>query len=63
MSTPTETDFRDEDVPQDDTTTPVVPGTDQDQHEHHHHHDHTHEDGELSPLCVGGGCVTKAPGH
>lgn len=65
LSTPTETDFLDENVQtvedQVDTTTPVTPETTQDQqeHKHYHHHDHTHEDGELSPMCVGGGCVTK----
>lgn len=61
MSTPTETDFLDENVQ--DTTTPVAPETGHDQqehqHDHKHDHDHTHEDGELSPMCAGGGCVQK----
>ncbi|TQM84414.1 hypothetical protein FHX81_6858 [Saccharothrix saharensis] len=69
MSTPTETktDFVDEafedvdtveQVRQDGTTTTVVPETEPDRHEHHHH---THEDGELSPLCAGGGCPDGQP--
>jgi hypothetical protein len=64
LSTPTETktDFTDESVEQVAVVTPVVPETEQDGQEHQHdhtHHEHTHEDGELSPLCSGGGCVTK----
>ncbi|MFE9748974.1 hypothetical protein ACFYOT_29050 [Saccharothrix saharensis] len=68
MSTPTETktDFVDEafedvdtveQVQQDGTTTTVVPETEPERHEHHH----THEDGGLSPLCSGGGCVDGQP--
>ncbi|MFD0204993.1 MULTISPECIES: hypothetical protein [Saccharothrix] len=65
MSTPTETDFLDEnDQNVQDTTTPVAPETELDQqehqHDHKHDHDHTHEDGELSPMCVSGGCVQKS---
>ncbi|WP_106618572.1 hypothetical protein [Saccharothrix carnea] len=52
-----------ENVQQDTTTAPVAPETGLDQpehqHDHKHDHDHTHEDGELSPMCVSGGCVTK----
>ncbi|MCC8247029.1 hypothetical protein [Saccharothrix luteola] len=70
MSTPIETknDFVDENVEtvenvhQGGTTTPVTPETGQDQHGHNgHDHEHTYENGELSPRCVSGGCVTKAP--
>ena len=69
MSTPTETktDFVEETVEslenleQDGTTTTVVPEIKPDQHEHHHHHDHTHENGGVSPLCSGGGCVDGQP--
>ncbi|WP_461125014.1 hypothetical protein [Saccharothrix stipae] len=51
-----------QDGAQDDTAAPVVPEVESDQHEHHHHeHDHEHEDGEVSPMCSGGGCVTKTP--
>ncbi|KOX28201.1 hypothetical protein ADK67_12310 [Saccharothrix sp. NRRL B-16348] len=71
MSTPIETkiDFVDENtetvesaenVQQDGTTAPVAPETTPEQPEHQHdhtHHHHTDENGELSPLCVGGGCV------
>ncbi|MCE6996101.1 hypothetical protein LZG04_15005 [Saccharothrix sp. S26] len=62
MSTPTETrnDYSEEtveSVQQDGTTTTVTPDTEPDQREQHKHHDgHTLEDGELSPLCAGGGC-------
>ncbi|WP_158851770.1 hypothetical protein [Saccharothrix deserti] len=70
MSTTTETEYLGEDVPKDAptdaTTTPVVPEPEQDdQHEHVHTHDdghvHTYVDGELSPMCIGGGCITKLP--
>ncbi|MEU4765128.1 hypothetical protein AB0H12_17910 [Actinosynnema sp. NPDC023794] len=61
-----------ENVQQDGTTTPVAPETEQDQHGHNghghnghehngHDHEHTDENGGLSPACVSGGCVTKAP--
>ncbi|NUT47768.1 MAG: hypothetical protein HOV94_10740 [Saccharothrix sp.] len=62
MSKPSENGFQQEDaeaqqaeVDQEQPTTDV-----QESGEHlHEHHHHTHEDGELSPLCSGGGCVTK----
>lgn len=59
MSATTRTEYLDEDVPKDATATPVVPETGQDQGERRHDHEHTHEDGEVSPMCSGGGCVTK----
>lgn len=74
MSTPTETktDFVDENaetvestetvenVHQGENPTPVAPEQPEHQHDHAHHH-HTHENGELSPLCSGGGCADGSP--
>ncbi|MFI9008115.1 hypothetical protein ACIGNX_12870 [Actinosynnema sp. NPDC053489] len=63
MSTPTENDLRDEGTERgrpEETGTASGSDTAQ-EHRHEHHHDHTHDDGELSPMCVGGGCVTKTP--
>ncbi|QQQ74275.1 hypothetical protein IOD16_24135 [Saccharothrix sp. 6-C] len=68
MSTPTETkiDFVDENtetvetVQGDGTAAPVAPETTPEQPGHEHHH-HRLENGELSPLCSGGGCVDSPP--
>ncbi|MEU4743361.1 hypothetical protein AB0G02_23260 [Actinosynnema sp. NPDC023658] len=68
MSTPTETEFLDGTVQEDTTTTTVTSETELDtgQHQrqpgHHKEHEHVYdEDGNLSPMCSGGGCVTKLP--
>ncbi|XVS62273.1 hypothetical protein ACQPYE_28945 [Actinosynnema sp. CA-299493] len=56
-----------ENVQEDGTTTAITPettpGTTPEQPEHLHDHTHHHrlENGELSPLCSGGGCADGSP--
>ncbi len=67
MSTPTETEFLDENAQQLQAEALVAPATEPEQHDPRHcdqpghHHGDKPEDGDLSPLCAGGGCVTKTP--
>jgi hypothetical protein len=63
MSNTTKNEYMGEEVPTDATLLPAVPEPDQDQQEQppgqDPKHDHTHDDGELEPMCSGGGCVQK----
>ncbi|CAL9483014.1 hypothetical protein SUDANB95_03057 [Actinosynnema sp. ALI-1.44] len=56
MSTTTETGFQGGDVPEDATTTDVLPETPEQDREQH---DHEHDGGEPAPRCSGNGCVQK----
>ncbi|MEU7526998.1 hypothetical protein AB0A74_14800 [Saccharothrix sp. NPDC042600] len=58
MSTTTETGFQGGDVPEDATTTDVLPETPEQDGEQHDH-EHNHDGGELTPMCSGNGCVQK----
>ncbi|WP_033442022.1 hypothetical protein [Saccharothrix sp. NRRL B-16314] len=60
MSNTTKTEYLGEDVPTDATALPALPEPEQDQLPVlDPKHDHTHDDGELEPMCSGGGCVQK----
>lgn len=62
MSNTTNTEFLEEGVPTDTALLPALPETEQDQEQlpdQDPKHDHTHDDGDLEPMCSGGGCVQK----
>ncbi|WP_447005934.1 hypothetical protein ACRAKI_05380 [Saccharothrix isguenensis] len=63
MSNTTKTEYPGDDVPMDATPLPVVPESDLGEQEQlpgrEPKPDHTHDDGDLEPMCTGGGCVQK----
>ncbi|MFI9813479.1 hypothetical protein [Saccharothrix variisporea] len=58
MSKTTEIAFQGGDVPEDGTTTAVLPAPPE-QGQEQHEHEHNHDGGELTPMCSGNGCVQK----
>ncbi|MFT7841823.1 hypothetical protein Q5530_37280 [Saccharothrix sp. BKS2] len=59
MSTSTETEFLGDGIPSDITTVPTVGDERPEEQPGLPDEGHTHDDGDMSPLCTGGGCVQK----